>query len=165
MKKINRLPVYILLATLLFSGCKKIDRFPETEFSDADFWNTENDLINACNRLYQELDGDWIDNRADDAVNQGGPNEISTGNRSIPNTSADWNDRYDEIFTANNIVEKAPRAKVTDPIKNRYIAEARFFRAYAYFKLLKIYGDVPLVLKTLGVSSPELYMGRTPAQK
>ena len=162
MKRIKQIHIYVLLATLLISSCTKIDRFPETEFSDADFWNTETDLINACNRLYQELDGDWIDNRADDAVNQGGPNEISTGNRSIPNTSADWNDRYDEIFTANNIVEKAPRAKVADGIKNRYIAEAKFFRAYAYFKLLKIYGDVPLVLKTLTVNSPELYMGRTP---
>ena len=162
MKWIKQIHIYILLAALLISSCTKIDRFPETEFSDADFWNTETDLINACNRLYQELDGDWIDNRADDAVNQGGPNEISTGNRSIPNTSGDWNDRYDEIFTANNIVEKAPRAKIADATKNRYIAEAKFFRAYAYFKLLKIYGDVPLVLKTLTVNSPELYMGRTP---
>ena len=162
MKNFKQLSIYILTATLLFSGCKKIDRFPETEFSDADFWNTENDLINAANRLYQELDGDWIDNRADDAVNQGGPNAISTGNRSIPNTSGDWNDRYDEIFTANNILEKGGKAKVTDAIKNRYFAEARFFRAYAYFKLLKIYGDVPLVLKTLDINSPEFYMGRTP---
>ena len=163
MKKIKQIHIYFLFAVLVLTACSKnIDRFPETEFSDADFWNTENDLINAANRLYQELDGDWIDNRADDAVNQGGPNEISTGNRSIPNTSGDWNDRYDEIFTANNIVEKAPRAKVSDPVKNRYIAEARFFRAYAYFKLLKIYGDVPLVLKTLDINSPDLYMGRTP---
>jgi len=162
MKKIKQLLLYILFTSLVIGGCTKIDRLPETDFSDADFWKTENDLINAANRLYQELDGDWIDNRADDAVNQGGPNEISTGNRAVPNTSADWNDRYDEIFTANNIVEKAPRAKVSDAIKNRYIAEAKFFRAYAYFKLLKIYGDVPLVLKPLDINSPELYMGRTP---
>lgn len=159
MKKIF---ISILTACLFISACKKIDRFPETDFSDADFWNTESDLINACNRLYQELDGDWIDNRADDAVNTGGPNEVSIGTRSIPNTSGDWNDRYDEIFTANNILEKAPKAKVSDAIKNRYLGEARFFRAYAYFKLLKIYGDVPLVLKTLNLNSPELYMGRTP---
>ena len=154
MKKFKQLSIYILTAAVLIGSCKKIDRLPETDFGDADFWNTENDLINASNRLYQELDGDWIDNRADDAVNQGGPNEISTGNRSIPNTSGDWNDRYDEIFTANNIIEKAPRAKVTDAVKNRYIAEAKFFRAYAYFKLLKIYGDVPLVLHTLDINSP-----------
>jgi starch-binding outer membrane protein, SusD/RagB family len=161
MKKIYRSFIYILAAGLLFSGCS-VDRFPETEFSDADFWNTENDLINAANRLYQQLDAVWVDNRADDAVNQGGPNLISNGNRTIPNTSGDWNDRYDEIFTANNILEKAGRAQVTEGIRNRYYAEARFFRAYAYFNLVQKYGDVPLLLKTLDINSPELYMARTP---
>jgi hypothetical protein len=161
MKKLNRLFISILATTLIISGCKKgINRVPETNFNDGGFWNTESDLIYAANRLYQELDGDWIDNRADDAVNQT-TNEVSTGNRSIPNQSGDWNDRYDEIFTANNIIEKAPRAQVTDAIKNRYIAEAKFFRAYAYSKLVKLYGDVPLVLHTLDVTSPDLYMGRT----
>lgn len=159
MKKLL-LPIYILLTGLVLSGCKKIDRFPESEFSDADFWNTETDLINAANRLYQQLDADWIDNRGDDAVNQG-VNLTSTGNRPVPATSGDWNDRYDEIFTANNILQKGWKAQVTDAVRNRYFAEARFFRAYAYSKLVKIYGDVPLVLKTLDVSSPELYMGRT----
>lgn len=157
----KKLSIYILTATLLISGCKKIDRLPETEIPDTGFWNSESDLISAANRLYQELDGDWVDNRADDAVNTS-PNSVSTGNRSVPNTSADWNDRYDEIFTANNILEKGVKAKVTDAIRNRYFAEARFFRAYAYFKLLKLYGDVPLLLKTLSVTSPELYMPRTP---
>lgn len=161
MKKFKQLSIYILAISLLISGCSKIDRQPETEIPDNTFWNTENDLINASNRLYQELDGDWIDNRADDAVNTS-PNSVSTGNRSVPNTSADWNDRYDEIFTANNILEKGLKAKVTDAVRNRWFAESRFFRAYAYFKLLKIYGDVPLLLKTLTVNSPELYMPRTP---
>jgi hypothetical protein len=133
--------------------------------SDDQFWNTENDLINACNRMYQQLDAYWIDNRADDAVNQGGPDQVSTGNRTVPNTSADWNDRYDEIFTANNILEKAPRAQVTDAIKNRYLGEAKFFRAYAYSLLVKRYGDVPLVLKTLSINSHELQMGRTPREQ
>ncbi len=161
MKKMKKLSIYIFTAVLLFSACKKIDRLPETQIPDTGFWNSESDLISAANRLYQELDGDWVDNRADDAVNTT-PNAVSTGTRSIPNTSADWNDRYDEIFTANNILEKGLKAKVTDAVRNRYFAEARFFRAYAYFKLLKIYGDVPLLLKTLSVTSPELFMARTP---
>ncbi|MEO8403191.1 MAG: RagB/SusD family nutrient uptake outer membrane protein [Chitinophagaceae bacterium] len=161
MKKFKHLFIYTITATLLFSGCKKIDRFPESEFSDAEFWNTETDLINASNRMYQQLDAYWVDNRGDDAVNQGGPDATSNGNRSVPNTSADWNDRYDEIFTANNILEKAPRAKVTDVIKNRYLAEARFFRAYAYSSLVRKYGDVPLVLHTLAINSPELDMPRS----
>lgn len=152
--------ITILFVVLLVSSCKKIDRLPETEITDPNFWNTETDLMNAANRMYQQLPGDWIDNRADDAVNTA-PNAVSTGNRGIPNTSNDWNDRYAEIFTANNILEKGLKAQVTDAVKNRYFAEARFFRAYSYFKLLKTYGDVPLLLKTLLVNSPELSMART----
>lgn len=161
MKKIQQSAILLFAAAFLFTACDKLDRLPETELVDETFWNTENDLINASNRLYQELDGDWIDNRADDAVGTS-PNAVSTGNRSVPNTSGDWNDRYDEIFTANNILEKGLKAKVTDAVRNRWFAESYFFRAYAYSKLVKLYGDVPLLLKTLQLNSPELYMGRTP---
>lgn len=164
MKKIKIVSAYFLTAALLLSACSKLDRLPETELTDDVFWNTETDLINATNRLYQQLDAFWIDNRADDNVNQT-VDQVSSGNRVIPNTSGDWNDRYDEIFTANNILEKAPRAKVADAIRNRYLGEARFFRAYAYANLVTKYGDVALVLKTLNVNSPELQMGRAPRQE
>lgn len=152
----------ILLSAFILTAisCKKLDRLPETEITDDLYWNTETDLINASNRLYQELDGDWIDNRADDNVNTS-PNAVSTGTRSIPNTSGDWNDRYDEIFTANNILEKGRRAQVSDAVRNRWFAESYFFRAYAYSKLVKLYGDVPLLLRTLEVGDSGLYMGRT----
>ncbi|MEI9956213.1 MAG: RagB/SusD family nutrient uptake outer membrane protein [Ferruginibacter sp.] len=118
-------------------------------------------MINAANRMYQQLAGAWVDNRGDDAVNVGGANQTSNGNRAIPNTSGDWSDPYAQIFTANNILEKAGKAQVTDAIRNRYYAEAKFFRAYAYANLVKKYGDVPLLLKTLTATSPELYMART----
>lgn len=161
MKIINRIITAIIITSVLLVSCEKLDRFPETEFSDADFWNTETDLVDAANRMYQQLDANWIDNRGDDNVNQSGPNSISSGNITVPNTSGDWSDRYDEIFTANNILEKAGRAKISQAIINRYYGEARFFRAYAYLSLVQKYGDVPLVLHTLDVSSPELRMGRT----
>lgn len=159
MKKLNII-FLSLLAALLYSGCD-LDRFPETEFADTDFWNTEGDLMNAANRLYQTLDGYYpLDNRADESVNQN-VDAVSSGQRTVPNTSGDnWNEPYDNIFTANNILEKGVKAKVSDEIKNRYFAEARFFRAYNYFRLVKLYGGVPLLLKTLQVNSPELTMGR-----
>lgn len=163
MKQVMKQLIYLFAAGFLFAGCNKmLDRFPETQFSDADYWNTESDLMNAANRLYQQLQPNWIDSRGDDNVAQGGPNTISNGTWTIPNTSGDWNSRYDEIFTANNILEKGGKAQVTEAIRNRYFAEARFFRAYAYFQLVQKYGDVPLVLKTLNIGSEELSMGRTP---
>lgn len=153
---------YISMLALVVTACKKLDRFPETTVSDVDFWNTETDLMNAANRLYQLNPGNWIDNRADDNVAQGGPNSISNGARTVPNTSSDWNDPYVMIFTANNILQKGGKAQVTDSIRNRYFGEARFFRALSYFNLVQKYGDVPLVLKTLDINSPELFMARTP---
>ncbi len=164
MKYIHTFFTILSAGALMLASCS-IDRLPESEFADTAFWNTETDLIYATNRLYQELDANWLDNRADDVVNQSGPNGISSGNRVVPNTSGDWNDRYDEIFTANNILEKAVKAKVSDAVKNRYLAEARFFRAYAYLNLVQKYGDVPLVLETLDINSPNLFMGRTPRQE
>src|SRR6266404_3002815 len=160
MKKFNL--SILLFGGLAFGACNKLDLLPETQFSDADYWNTESDLINAANRMYEQLQGNWIDNRGDDNVAQGGPNSISNGTRTIPNTSADWTDRYREIFTSNNILEKGVKAKVSDSIRNRYFGEARFFRAYSYFQLVQKYGDVPLVVHTLDIGSQELSMPRTP---
>lgn len=161
MKNITKSIILLAATVVAISSCGKLDRLPETDITDELFWNTENDLINASNRLYQELDADWIDNRADDNVNTS-PNSVSTGNRSVPNTSGDWSDRYDEIFTANNILEKGMRAQVSDAVRNRWFAESYFFRAYAYSKLVKLYGDVPLLLRTLAVGDTGLYMARTP---
>lgn len=160
MKTINIALVCILPFTFLGSGCK-LDRFPETEFSDVNFWNTENDLINASNRMYQELPGYAADNRAEDNIGPGS-NQVSTGSRPVPGSSPDWTDPYKRIFTANNILEKGGKANVSEAVKNRYFAEARFFRAYNYFSLMQKYGAVPLLLKTLDIKSPELLMPRTP---
>jgi hypothetical protein len=65
-----------------------------------------------------------------------------------------WQNFYNIIFRANMVldrIEAADPSVVTN--KNRYIAEAKFLRAFAYFNLVRIYGDVPLV--TLPISSVE----------
>ena len=160
MKKLN-LSIAILAASILLTCCNKLDLNPESDINDNDFWNTETDLTNACNRLYETLQGNWIDNRGDDNLNQGA-NSTSNGAWVIPNTNDEWTNRYKDIRTANNILEKGIKAKVTDAVKNRYFAEARFFRAYSYFLLVQKYGEVPLVLRTLDKNSEELTSARAP---
>ncbi|WP_228384129.1 RagB/SusD family nutrient uptake outer membrane protein [Sphingobacteruim zhuxiongii] len=150
-----------IVAALSMTASCSLDRFPETTFSDQEFWNTESDLRFAANRLYQQLDGFELDNRGDDNVNQT-VNLTSNGAWSIPSTSANWSDPYKMIFTANNILIKGEKASLSEDIKNRYFAEAKFFRAYAYFQLIQRYGDVPFLTKTLDFNSPELNMPRTP---
>jgi hypothetical protein len=152
--------LFVLLAILIGSSCS-LQRDPETKFTDASFWNTETDLMNANNRLYQTLAGYTIDNRADDVVNAGSLSTISNGNRSVPGESDDWTFPYQQIYVANNILIKGVQANVSDAVKNRYLGEARFFRAYYYFMLVQRYGDVPLLLKTIDTEDPDLRMPRT----
>lgn len=147
------------------TGCDELlDVTPKTDFSDVDYWKSENDLKGANARLYQQLPFLMQDLRSDEWVSRNS-NPISMGSSTIPTTSADWTDNYQRIFAANNILEKAVNAPINEQILNKYLAEARFFRAWYYFDLVSKYGDVPLVLKTFtNTNDPDLKMGRSPRE-
>lgn len=167
MKKILNTIVFGALC-MAFAGCN-LDMEPETSFTDSDYWQTETDLRGACNRFYQQtgnaLGGFYHDYRSDELVAKSGPNSISDGSRSVPSTSGDWTDPYWRIFISNNILEKSERAQVTETVRDRYKAEARFFRAFHFFELVKKYGDVPMIMKAVNdTSDPILQMGRTPRE-
>jgi len=164
MKKI--IYISILLCTIGFSGCDDLlDVKPGSELTDDNFWKSEADLKGACNKLYFDLKGWENDARSDEFVGNSA-NGVSNGNRTVPGTSDDdWTNPYKWIFTANNIIEKTEESPLPENTRNRWKAEAHFFRAYHHFNLLKKYGDIPLVLKTFTtVYDEDLKMGRTPRE-
>lgn len=59
--------------------------------------------------------------------------------------------RYKAIFNTNIAIKYISEANIpmSDEIRNRLVAEARFLRGYYYFELVKVYGGVPLVTKLL----------------
>lgn len=57
-----------------------------------------------------------------------------------------WSDHYRFIVQCNQLIYFADSLKLTDQASIVNVAEARFFRAYAYFDLLKTFGEVPLNL-------------------
>jgi len=64
----------------------------------------------------------------------------------------DWGYLYNQITACNSVIVNVP--KVTDPSltatrKAQIIGEAQFIRSRAYFDLVRIFGDVPLVLTEL----------------
>lgn len=162
MKKIYPL----LIAATLFLGSCELNREPETVLVDLNFWKTENDLRGACNRMYIDLPGFWNDLRSDELIGIS-PNNVSSGNWNIPGTSDDdWTKPFNRIGVANNILVKGADAPLTDEIKNRWLAEAYFFRAYNYFELVKKYGDVPMILKIFDTTDdPEIKKGSTPREE
>src|SRR5690606_25372824 len=57
-----------------------------------------------------------------------------------------WNGAYETINIANGAIKYIPTISFNDATKQKQlIAEAKFFRAYNYFYLVKTFGDVPLV--------------------
>jgi len=59
-----------------------------------------------------------------------------------------WNEFYIAINTCNTVIDMAPEVMgVSDLIKNRRIAEARFLRGHYLFILAQMFGPVPVPLK------------------
>ncbi|MEP7377771.1 MAG: RagB/SusD family nutrient uptake outer membrane protein [Chitinophagaceae bacterium] len=56
---------------------------------------------------------------------------------------------YDHIFYVNTAVEGLSNSKgLSEMVKQQLLGEAKFMRAFFYFYLVNLYGDVPLVLGT-----------------
>ncbi len=60
-------------------------------------------------------------------------------------TNTYWNDHYAMINAANQEIFTGDSLKLTDDASLRNLGEAHFFRAYAFFELVKAYGQVPLI--------------------
>ena len=152
------------LGVMAMTSCE-LDRLPETTLADNTFWQSETDLRGACNKLYVDLPGFSHDTRADDVIGTAA-NSVSSGNWSVPATSSDWTQPYEKIFVCNNIIAKAAQSPLSEAQRNRWAAEAYFFRAFYHFDLVRKYGDVPLILKAFdSTEDPDIRMARTPREQ
>lgn len=60
-----------------------------------------------------------------------------------------WSQPYNFIYRANAIVEGASASTTLSlAAKNQVLGEARFIRAFCYFYLVNMFGDVPLIMDT-----------------
>ncbi|GEP94660.1 RagB/SusD family nutrient uptake outer membrane protein [Chitinophaga cymbidii] len=149
----------LCLALLAYTGCQReLDLVSEDNITDAIFWKTPNDFKLGANNLYNGLDRfGFEDTESDIAFNA--PNSVSNGTYQPTETSGQWTDSYNNIRSANNVIEKG--AGNTDALIKRYVAEARFFRAWYYYKLMRVFGGVPLITKVLNTGDPELFTPRS----
>lgn len=73
-------------------------------------------------------------------------NSITPGNYI---NSSFWIDAYRQIYNANACVEGLLESEgISASVKNQLLGEARLYRAFIYFNLVNLYGEVPLVTGT-----------------
>lgn len=128
------------------------------EYTSENYYTSAENATMAVNAIYNSLYGNtlWIfgDVASDDAVKGGNAgdqadinaiNDLSAkSDNGVLNTY--WQSAYETVSRANNAITYIPGIAMDAGVKNRLIAEAKFFRAYSYFNLTNIFGKVPLKL-------------------
>ncbi len=70
---------------------------------------------------------------------------------------------YEVISRTNNVLNFIDVADEAN--RSSYAAEAKFLRAFAYFKLVRLFGDVPLVTSVVGPTETDLLFTRVSTEK
>ncbi|MFN7280386.1 MAG: RagB/SusD family nutrient uptake outer membrane protein, partial [bacterium] len=166
MKKIFIIIVIFLGTGLSFSSCNKdfLDLTPLDQISDPEFWKTDQDLELYMNGLYSVLPG-WnlsgsggnplLDAGTDMAISVGlwlGTKNRLDGAINIPSSGGGWS--WTSVRNVNYFLANSDRVK-SGALKDHYIGEAYFFRAFNYFNLLKQFGDLPIVKVPLTVNDKD----------
>ena len=157
--------IALLSTAILTTSCKKsfLDVDPQGQQPAQDFWKTEADATKAVNAIYANL-RTWenvafpalaIESMASDEADKGSsPTDASffdlyenfTVTTSEGSLQSFWTGQYQNITLCNQLINNIPNITMSETLKARYIAEAKFVRAYSYFRLVRAYGDVPLRL-------------------
>lgn len=160
--KYNKL--YILLIFMsVFIGCTDLEEEPQSVYSPEGFFKTANDveatIFGAYGRMASEsyygrkltlalqLRGDMCD-----IGDRGTPARRQHINdfQADPNNgmiSAFWPRSYEIISAANTAIHGADLIKdnISETRYNELVAEARFVRAFTYFHLVRLFGDIPYI--------------------
>ncbi|PRD54044.1 RagB/SusD family nutrient uptake outer membrane protein [Sphingobacterium gobiense] len=72
-----------------------------------------------------------------------------------------WNESYQAINIANGAINYIPEIEMDEALSSRLIGEAKFFRAFNYFYLVKMFGAIPLSTTMYSSLEDNLYLPRT----
>ncbi len=159
---------WLAILLVLTISCKKfLEVKPVDTLSGAEFWQDRDDAEKAVNGAYRLLlekflestlynTGDfrpgwwnWFGKRNLAAMGRNdmlGPDLASSDGSDRPKN---WTQFYRAIAAANLCIDRIPG--IEDPSfsqgqRRALVAEARFLRAFIYFYMIRLYGDVPLQL-------------------
>lgn len=177
----NILLLAITSGTLLVSSCEKFVELgaPPTQVLAGEAFATDASANSVIRGLYAttlsiNLAGtstfytgiaadDLQYNAADANTSEFASNNLLNTNGNVANL---WSNSYQLIKNANNAISGLEASTTLTPaVKDQLLGEAKFFRAYAYFYLANLYGDVPLLLRDDLHAFEDATLSRTPVQQ
>jgi hypothetical protein len=159
----NKILKYISVAamTVMMTACMDLE--PKSQISDGNLWSKATDFQQFTNQMYGwtysfstvVYDGVHSDKRSDLIADKGSVNTYANGTNTVPTSDSNYTDGYKHIRNCNILLEKAADYADQDAI-TQPVGEAYFFRAYSYFEMLRLYGDLVKVTSTIDTDSEEL---------
>ena len=176
--KLNAL--LLLSAFFMLPGCSNsfLEVPPPGQTPATQFWTSADDANKAVNAMYANLHS-WtnvafapiaVESMGSDDTEKGSNATDATFMNNFDNFSASsnegqlsdfWSGQYQSINFCNQVLDNVPKISMDGALKSRYLAEAKFVRAYCYFRLVRAFGDVPLRLK-VPATSAEYNIARNP---
>lgn len=178
MKNIAKIAFVGILSMVGFSCSDFMDLNPTDKPSEATFWKTENDFNLALAGIYGKMRSneyfnekyglfDALTDNMCSGHNEGASWDICFGNLD-PNMDGYVKDMFKNAYEAlariNNFIERAnENTTLSSQVKQKMIAEGKFFRAYYHMFLYLLYGDVPVLKEMLTLEKQ--YVAKTPADE
>ena len=184
---INKSVAVIMLAGLSFGtvSCNG-DYIGDVEnigaFDDANYFKSEEQCLSATASVYDimkkyaggfENTVTFLNAGSDDFFSGGGSATDGAGIQGFNNYSITpvtvpgsyWRDYYQGIARANWVIARIPTAPVSDVLKKRILAEVTVLRSLYYFELVRLFGNVPLILKQINSDDDYWNIPQTPKQE
>lgn len=157
MKKINI--IFIATIALVLVSCSDfLDKGPLDTFTNDNFWTNENNVNGYANTFYETFTGYgnaggsglfYYRTLSDD---QAGNSFANWSFQNVPANSNNWRDGWVEIRRANVLLENVDNVNMSDEAKNHWRGVGRLMRAWHYYQLVRTYGDVPWVERSLDIT-------------
>jgi len=182
MNKHNYIYVLFLLATIGFSACKKdfLERAPSDFISKEEVFSNIDNTEAFLNNIYVQLPSLLVptlnnqgfyslDAASDLSANMwtewpGSSIDMTIGNwsPSFSPLSYLWTDYFNAIRRTNILLENEALIPTTSPArKSRILGEAYALRAYYYFELFRMYGELPLIEQSLDPGGQDVFFKRS----
>ena len=161
---------FVAASILPFSSCSDfLDREPITKPEAGNFLTGAIQVENYINGLYMTLPsfskfGLGVrseEKNSDNIVAEVYDKRLNGELLETGGGTAEWQNGYQNLRNVNYFFEyyKVPEAEETKDVLSLK-GEAYFFRAYSYFDLLQLYGDVIITKKPLDITDPEMKVKR-----
>lgn len=162
--------IAIVFGLIAMTGCDDfLDRKPLDQISQENFYNSANDADLAAKAMYAIPQGinwygkSWMITEipSDNSTTGGNDPDFSPIDNFTLNADnlpviEFWTEHFRLVTLANQVLGNVPEITMDPNQKSAILGEAEFMRAFAYFDLVRIFGDVPIIKEVATIDSDVL---------